>query len=171
MKIKRILAASLSTAILISSFAAFAAERPVTGDNLTIGVYEESAAKTQNLIDARPETLRPMEKLGRGGVAVRMDGYTYLSWRWLGTESVGTKFNVYKTLGSEWALCNSEPLNVTNFSDLSDKYDLYKIVPVRDGKEIEDEAEEVTVWDKNYMDIPIQTPPDKEVNGEIGRRP
>ncbi len=166
MKIKRILAASLSAAILISSFAAFAAERPVTGDNLTIGVYEESAAKTQNLIDTRPETLRPMEKLGRGGVAVRMDGYTYLSWRWLGTESADTKFNVYKTLGSEWALCNSEPLNTTNFSDLSDKYDLYKIVPVVDGKEIEDEAEEVKVWDNNYMDIPIQTPEDNEVNGE-----
>ena len=163
MRIKKIIAGIAACAMLASSAGAFAAE---VGESLKLGDYSESAAETQKLIDARPDMQRPMENLGRGGVAVRMDGYTYLSWRWLGTESADTMYNVYRTLGSEWAKCNSEPLTATNYVDLSDKYDLYKIVPVVDGSEDEDVAETVSVWNQNYMDIPLDTPEGNSVNGE-----
>lgn len=169
MKIKRTLAAIMAAAVAVSSFAALAAERPQTGDNLTLGTYEESAAETQKLIDARPDIQRPMENLGRGGVAVKMDGYTYLSWRWLGTESVDTRYNIYGSSmekSSYGDKLNAEPLNVTNFTDIKNTYSVYWIVPVIYGEELFDAAEAVTPWDRNYMDIPIQTPPGNEVNGE-----
>ena len=165
MKMKRIFAGISALAVTVSALTAFAAPHEV-GENLTIGKYEESAAETQKMIDARPDIQRPMENLDLGGVAVKMDGYTFISWRALGTESADTKYNVYKTLGSEWALCNDEPLSVTNYTDLSDKYDLYKIIPVRDGKEAAGEAEEVEVWENNYFDIPIDTPDNNTVHGE-----
>ena len=91
MKKNRILPVLLAAVMLSASANALAAEADVS---LKTGDYTESAAETQKLIDARPDIQRPMEKLGRGAVAIRMDGYTYLSWRWLGTENADTQFYV-----------------------------------------------------------------------------
>ncbi len=167
---KKFISAFLAAAMLIGT-SAFAAE---VGESLSTGDYSKSAAETQALIDARPDIQRPMEKLGRGAVAVRMDGYTYISWRWLGTESADTRYNVYKGL----TMVNSavydpdiaasliaENLNATNFVDLTNaKY--YTIIPVIDGVEQRNNAKQVQVLDNNYLDIPIQKPDDNEVNGE-----
>lgn len=170
MKMKNILALALGFTVVASSFGTLAEDKPNVGDVLTIGTYEDSAKETEALISSRPQTLRPMEKLGLGAVAIRCEGYTYLTWRMLGTDTPDTCYNIYKTLGSEWVKCNSELVKVTNYTELSDIYDLYKIVPVRyengSFKEVEELAQEVSVWDKNYMDIPIQRPADNEVNGE-----
>ena len=87
---KKFISAFLAAAMLLGT-SAFAAE---VGESLSTGDHSKSAAETQALIDARPDIQRPMEKLGRGAVAVRMDGYTYISWRWLGTESADTRYNV-----------------------------------------------------------------------------
>ena len=164
MKKNKILATLLAATMLsVSAVNVFATE---VGESLKVVGDEKTAAETQKLIDARPDIQRPMEKLGRGAVAIKMDGYTYISWRWLGTESADTKFNVYATLGSEWAKLNSEPLNATNFVDIIGTYDLYKIVPVVGGSEQTDKAEEVKAWDKNYIDVPIERPEENTVNGE-----
>ena len=162
---KKFISAFLAAAMLLGT-SAFAAE---VGESLSTGDHSKSATETQALINARPDIQRPMEKLGRGAVAVRMDGYTYISWRWLGTESADTRYNVYR----DGALLNSEPLNTTNFTDLnafmayaSSQSEPYKIVPVVNGVEQTDKAETAPFWQNNYIDIPIQKPDYNEVNGE-----
>ena len=159
----------LTVAMLASSaVSALAAE---VGESLKVGDYTESAAETQKLIDSRPDIQRPMENLNRGAVAVRMDGYTYISWRWLGTESADTRYNIYRSLtemSSYGQKINNEPLNATNFTDLFIASDdtQYFIVPVVNGEEQWDKVGAVQLWDNNYMDIPIQKPENNKVNGE-----
>ncbi len=169
---KKQIIAVISAAAMLTQVSAFAADVSV-GDSLKVADYAQSAAETQKLIDARPDMQRPMEKLNRGAVAVKMDGYTYISWRWLGTESADTKFNVYGiglvTNGGSnpevYSLLNAEPLNVTNFIDIRGYYG-YKIVPVVNDVEQADKTEEAQMWDNDYIDIPIQKPDDNEVSGE-----
>lgn len=159
MNTKKLITLLISSAICTQCIA-FAEE---IGKNLTVGSYPESAAETQKLMDSRPNIQRPMEKLSRGAVAVDMDGYRYISWRWLGTESADTKFNIYTPLGK----INTEPLNSTNYIDISPETpSSYTIVPVFDGKEQTDKSETVSVWEHNYIDIPVQTPPENEIKGE-----
>ena len=100
-----------------------------------------------------------------------MDGYTYISWRWLGTESADTRYNIYRSLtemSSYGQKINNEPLNATNFTDLFIASDdtQYFIVPVVNGEEQWDKVGAVQLWDNNYMDIPIQKPENNKVNGE-----
>ena len=158
---KKIISAMLTVAMLASSaVSALAAE---VGESLKVGDYTESAAETQKLIDSRPDIQRPMENLNRGAVAVRMDGYTYISWRWLGTESADTKYNIYrgsKEMSSYGQKLNTEPLNATNFTDLftADSNTQYCIIPVVNGEEQADKAEFSQTWDNNYMDIPTKNP-------------
>ncbi len=164
---------SVLTAITICAQFAVSAMAAEVGDSLKVDDYAKSAAETQALIDKRPDIQRPMENLGRGAVAVRMDGYTYISWRWLGNESADTRFNVYKAepIDSSFGKrINTEPLNVTNYVDITadGKFGtaVYWIIPVVNGEEQTDKAESVRVWDNNYLDIPIEKPEDNEVNGE-----
>lgn len=131
------------------------------GENLTVNKYEASAAETQKLIDARPDMQRPMENINRGLVAVKVDDYVYISWRWLGTESKDTLYNVY--CGDK--LINTEPLNATNITDINPSGEEYTVVPVIDGKEGE-KSESVKAWENKYMDIPIQRPENNKVQGE-----
>ncbi|WP_243795226.1 hypothetical protein [Saccharopolyspora gloriosae] len=86
---------------------------------------------------------RPMERLGRGVVAVRgNDTDVLVSWRLLGADPEGIGFNVYRsTDGGEYTLLNDEPLTGgTNHTD--DGADLtkdnsYLVRPVVDGEEQE----------------------------------
>ncbi|MCC8160495.1 MAG: discoidin domain-containing protein [Oscillospiraceae bacterium] len=158
MKKNKILSAVIAAAMLSSSaVSVFAAE---VGDSLKIANYDESAAETQALIDARPDIQRPMENLNRGAVAVNMGDYTYISWRWLGTESTDTKYNVYR--GD--TLITSEPINATNYTDINPTGETYKIAPVLDGTE--GDLETAQSWDSDYLEIPIQKPEDNTIQGE-----
>lgn len=77
MKKNKIISSILAAAMMLAvASGAFAAE---VGENLSTGDHSKSAAETQALIDSRPDIQRPMENLDRGAVAVRMDGYTYIS--------------------------------------------------------------------------------------------
>ena len=166
---KKIISAMLTVAMLASSaVSALAAE---VGESLKVGDYTESAAETQKLIDSRPDIQRPMENLNRGAVAVRMDGYTYISWRWLGTESADTRYNIYRSLtemSSYGQKINKRTSKCNNFTDLFIASDdtQYFIVPVVNGEEQWDKVGAVQLWDNNYMDIPIQKPENNKVNGE-----
>lgn len=155
---KKIISAVVASSMMIS-MAAYAAE---VGDSLKVGDYAESAAETQKLIDARPDLQRPMENLNRGAVAVNMGSYVFVSWRWFGTESAQTKYNVYR--GKD--LLTVEPLNVTNFTDINPTGEAYSIVPVLDGKEQMDRAEAVITLEDDYIDVPIDQPNGNTVRGE-----
>lgn len=163
---KRKLISMLLAAALVSGTAALAAEKPAVGDSLITGDYLASAEETQSLIDSQPRTGRAMEDIDRGLIAVKVDKYVYLSWRWLGYESVNTRYNIYRN-GEK---LNEEPLPLTNYTDISiPSSDIasasYSVAPVTEGTEGE-QCDAVSVWNDNYTDIPIQKPDDNEINGE-----
>lgn len=163
-KSKKRLVSGLTAAALVLGTAAFAAEKPMVGESLIVGDTTASSAETQALIDAQVRTGREMEDIDRGLVAVKADKYVYLSWRWLGYESADTLYNVYR----DGELVTT--LNATNFTDTTvDEADIaaakYSVAPVNDGTEGE-KCAEVSVWNENYTDIPIQKPEDNEINGQ-----
>ena len=102
-----------------------------------------------------------MERLSRGVAAVKLDeNNAYIGWRLLGTEGRETAFNVYRVVdGAAAVKANAEPItDSTNFVDkevdTSGKLE-YFVKPVVNGKELE-ASKSVSVWAKNYLEIPIQ---------------
>ena len=102
-----------------------------------------------------------IEKLNRGLVAIKVDNGIYLSWRlfidevsgYSETGLTGTDFNVYRN-GEKIAFVTDS----TNYLDADgDESDLYAVAPVREGNEM-GVCDEVKVWEKEYLDIPIQKP-------------
>ena len=162
MKLKKIIASAAAAAMLCQLAVpyAFAATEVKVGDNLSVGGSAETAAETQALIDARPDIQRPMESIDRGLVAVTVDKSVFLSWRWLGTESADTMYNLYR----DGALVNVEPMNATNYTDINPGSS-YQVAPVINGVEGE-KCAAVTPWSDNYIDIPIEIPPANTVNDE-----
>ncbi|MCI5604217.1 MAG: stalk domain-containing protein [Clostridia bacterium] len=157
---RRIFAAGIAAAMALQLTAAVQAAE--VGENLTVDKYEKSAAETQKLIDNRPDIQRPMENIGRGLIAVKSDKSAFVSWRWLGTESLNVKYNLYRN-GEK---INAEPLNVTNYIDINTEDGAkYSVSAVTDGVEGE-KCSEVTLLDKSYIEIPIQQPQENSVNGE-----
>ncbi|MGN0181864.1 MAG: stalk domain-containing protein [Candidatus Ornithomonoglobus sp.] len=154
----------IAAAAMLSQAPAFAAvsEAEAVGASLKVGGSAETAAETQALIDARPDITRFSESLNRGLTAVMGDGYGFISWRWQGYEALDVKYNLYKN-GKK---VNSEPLSLTNYTDISAKAgDKYAVAPVENGAEGE-KCAEVTMLESNYFDIPLDTPPANSVNGE-----
>ncbi|MDO5399078.1 MAG: stalk domain-containing protein [bacterium] len=162
---KKILASVISIAMLAQGAAAFAAapsSELKAGMSIKEGDYAESAAETQKLIDNRPDIQRQMENISRGLIAVTVDNYVFLSWRWLGTESSSVLYNVYR----DGVLMNAEPLNITNYTDISPKKGAkYQIAPVIGGTEGE-KCAEVTALENPYIDVKIEQPPANSINGE-----
>ncbi|MCH5212838.1 MAG: hypothetical protein J1G06_07475, partial [Oscillospiraceae bacterium] len=159
MKIKKSIASAAAVTMLcqLATPYSFAAE---VGQSLAVGGSAQTAAETQALIDARPNIQRPMEDIDRGLVAVDLGSTVYLSWRWLGTESADTLYNVY----CDGKLISGEPLNMTNYSDIHPGSS-YQIAPVIDGVEGE-KCAAVTPWSDNYIDIPLDIPPAGSINGK-----
>ncbi len=131
------------------------------GDNLTVGAYGESAAETQKLIDNRPDIQNRVEDMGRGLVAVKTDNGNFISWRWLGTESLETKYNLYRN----GTLLNSKPMSLTNYTDIDgkagDKYSVSAVVNDKEGEK----CAEVPVWN-GYYEIPLDKPSPEPALGE-----
>lgn len=84
---------------------------PADPEAITVNKGISDGSETQKLIDNRPDIQRRMENLNRGLVAVSTEAYGFISWRWLGTESINTKYNLYKN-GEK---LNFQPLNKTNY--------------------------------------------------------
>lgn len=146
--------------LAVNSFAVSAFAE--VGDKVWVGKDTAAVQETQKLIDSRPQTLRRMEYLDRGLVAVKTETSVFISWRWLGTESAETKYNLYKN----GTLVNKEPLNATNYNDInpSDNAE-YQVAPVVGGVEGEKSAQ-VKVMAQNYFDIPITAPEGGSIQGE-----
>lgn len=107
---------------------------------------------------------RQMETLTRGLVAVKHEKGVFVSWRVLATDPEGVAFNVYRLLGGgEPVLINQDPIvdgtNVIDTTPSPSKAATYAVRPIHNGKELE-ASRSVKVWDKNYLEIPIQPMPD-----------
>lgn len=132
------------------------------GDSVRLTTDTQMPAETQKLIDAKPQTTRKLEKLDRGLVAFKSGKTVMLTWRWLGTESASTKYNVYKN-GEK---LTAQPINITNYYDNNPTEGAkYSVSAVVDGKESE-KCAEVSVWESNMLRVPIQAPEGGKVNGD-----
>ncbi|KAM0421197.1 hypothetical protein ACHAPT_011089 [Fusarium lateritium] len=98
-------------------------------------------APTANALSPRQAGARPMEKLGRGVVAVRANASSVLvDWRLLGLDPTNIGFNVYRATSSgNPTRLNSKVLTGgTNFVDTTvdvTKANTYHVRPVVDGQE------------------------------------
>lgn len=153
MNLKKIVAATLAGAMCINGVCAIAA---TVGERLWLGDFSASATETQKLIDERPDTLRQMENLDRGVVSIASGSNVFVSWRWLGTESLDVKFNVYR----DGQKLNDAPISSTNFTDINPTSDgKYSVSTVISGSESE-KSDSVAVWQNGYLDVPLQKPDD-----------
>lgn len=118
--------------------------------------------ETQKLIDSRPDIQRQMENISRGVVAVKVGTGNLVSWRWLGTESADTKYNLYR----DGVLITPDGTNMTSFTDLGGKDNSkYSVSAVVGGVEGE-KSKEASVWANSYLDVKINKPEDGTVNNE-----
>ncbi|MGN0150516.1 MAG: stalk domain-containing protein [Clostridia bacterium] len=107
--------------------------------------------KTQELWDNRPFDPINLEYLDRGLVAAYTPKGIFVSWRWLGTESYTTKYNLYR----DGEKINAFPLNVTNFTDTDGSVEnTYQVAAVIDGVE-QEKCEAVTPWESNKKEIDL----------------
>ena len=94
---------------------------------------------------------RQMETLNRGLVAVKTSSGVFTSWRIDGTEYYDTKYNLYR----DGTLVNSEPLDVSNYTDAAgDASSTYTVAAVVRGEE-QEQCEAVSVWSTQYLEIPM----------------
>ena len=109
-----------------------------------------------------------MENLGRGVVAIRQNaGEVYVGWRFLGTDSAGVSFNVYRSTGGAPAIqINPAPItDSTNFvdtgADLTQTND-YFVTPIVGGSEQAPSAAftlPANAPAQQYLNVPLQIPP------------
>lgn len=106
------------------------------------------------LAQAQPHQPRQMERLDRGVVALATPSGVFASWRLLGTEPAGVRFNVYR----DGQLVNREPQALTNLVDAQGRTDsLYSVRAVVGGHELPPSAA-VAPWSQPYLRVPLQKP-------------
>ncbi|WP_225947932.1 rhamnogalacturonan lyase [Paenibacillus sp. OAS669] len=98
---------------------------------------------------------RQMEFLDRGLVAVKVDNGVFVSWRLLGTDPSGIKFNLYR----DGVKVNAEPIsNSTNYLDISGAPESkYSVRAVLNGQQ-QEQSKLVGVWGNNYLSVPLHKP-------------
>jgi rhamnogalacturonan endolyase len=103
------------------------------------------------------------ENPGRGIVAIRTNPEeVFLNWRLLETDPVGITFNIYR--GNQ--KLNASPVTLTNYTDKSGTDAYYTVRTVIRGKE-QKESASCSVWDKNFIRIPLNRPKNAFVKGVL----
>ncbi|QBE66680.1 rhamnogalacturonan lyase [Pseudoduganella lutea] len=101
---------------------------------------------------------RKLEKLDRGAVAIAAGANVFVSWRVLGTDDPGTRFNIYR----DDVKLNAEPLDVSNFTDRAGtagaRYLIRPVVKDKEKKGQEDYA--IPTWTESVLRIPLDKPAD-----------
>ncbi len=98
---------------------------------------------------------RQMEKLDRGVVALAISSGVFVSWRLLGTEPAGVRFNVYR----DGKGITPEPQALTNLLDAQGRADsLYTVRAVVAGHE-QAPSPGAAPWTQPYLRVPLQKPP------------
>ena len=103
------------------------------------------------------QEMAQMEKLDRAPVALPSSGGRgiFLSWRFLGTDDLNTKFDVIRN-----GTVVKSDLGVTNFSDISgSKTSSYEIVVKTNGKEVE-RTKAFTPWGNIFLRQTLDRPAD-----------
>ena len=103
------------------------------------------------------QEMAQMEKLDRAPVALPSSGGRgiFLSWRFLGTDDLNTKFDVIRN-----GTVVKSDLGVTNFSDISgSKTSSYEIVVKTNGKEVE-RTKALTPWGNIFLRQTLDRPAD-----------
>lgn len=99
-------------------------------------------------------SLRQMENLDRGVVAVKISNGVFVSWRVFGTEAASVTYNLYRGTTK----VNSTALTVNNYTDAAGTAgSTYAVAAVVNGVE-QAKSAAVTVWSGNYLSIPIAPP-------------
>lgn len=138
---------------------------PPDAASVVVNTGISDGSETRKLIDNRPDIQRRVENLDRGLVAVNAGAYGFISWRWLGTEGIDTKYNLYKN-GEK---LNDEPLNVTNYVDYSAASgDKYAVAAVTNGSEGE-KCAETEILSDSFLTIPLDRPEGGKVTFYDGR--
>lgn len=98
---------------------------------------------------------RHMEYLNRGLVAVDVQGQVFLSWRIFATDTARVEFKLYRND----SLVNQEPLSgLSNLVDSSGTATgIYHLETITNDTILE-VSTPVTVWNQNYLTVPLQTP-------------
>ncbi len=100
-------------------------------------------------------TARQVEALDRGVTAIKVSNGVYLSWRYKGTDTENTTFEIYRN-GEK--ITGSPIGDSTNYTDTVGTTDsVYRIHTLVDGVETE-VSEEVFVLANDYFDIPLDVP-------------
>ena len=95
---------------------------------------------------------RVMDRLDRGLVAVKTTAGVYCSWRIQADEYYDVKYNLYR----DGTKVNSEPLNVSNFTDAAgSQSSTYTVKAVVNGVE-QEASKSATVLANNYKSITIK---------------
>ena len=93
---------------------------------------------------------RKTDALDRGLIAIKSTNGVYCSWRILGEEYYDVKYNLYR----DGTKVNSEPLNVSNYTDAAGTAaSKYTVKAVVRGVEETKASNEATVWSANYLEI------------------
>ena len=106
------------------------------------------------LVSMGANAQRFTDKLDRGLIAVQTTGGVYCSWRIQADEYYDVKYNLYRN-GMK---LNSDPLDVSNFTDKSgSSSSTYTVKAVVNGVE-QAASKEATVFNTNYKEVKIQYP-------------
>lgn len=127
-------------------------ETETAGREIVVNTTSNDDANQARIDASYNNEPRIMDYLNRGVVAVNAGDYGFISWRWLGTESAATLYNVYKN-----GTLVAGNLNATNYVDYKAlQGDVYAVAPVVDG--IEGDKEEIVYNEKSYYEIPLDKP-------------
>ena len=106
------------------------------------------------LVSMGANAQRFTDKLDRGLIAVQTTNGVYCSWRIQADEYYDVKYNLYRN-GMK---LNSEPLDVSNFTDKSgSSSNTYTVKAIVNGVE-QAASKEATVFNTNYKEVKIQYP-------------
>lgn len=125
---------------------------------MIISTFFYSAMPITVLSAVNAAEVRQMEYLDRGTLAVKVSNGVYLSWRLLGTENYDTKFDIYRDSSKITTVSDS-----TNYIDASGSLNSkYTVVPSGMNKS---EGDSVSVWQNQYMTIPLDVPAGGTISG------
>ncbi|MFN3860714.1 MAG: rhamnogalacturonan lyase [Roseateles sp.] len=105
-------------------------------------------------VAAQAQQALQVEQLDRGVVALQTGRGVFVSWRLLGNDPAGVRFNVYR----DGKRLNAQPQALTSLSDAAGHADsLYTVRAVVAGRE-QPSGAGVAPWAQPYLRVPVQKP-------------
>ncbi|HTH06701.1 MAG TPA: hypothetical protein VL916_12555, partial [Ilumatobacteraceae bacterium] len=129
--------------------------RPYLYQLVALNAGGASAASETYATAVATTLVRQAEYLDRAPVAVKTDEGVYLGWRLLGLDARDRGFNVYR----DGHKVNDAPITgATNLVDDEGTTESTYLITALQGEREITVADDVTVWDQQYLDIPLNKP-------------